>query len=218
MIQCRAQFLWRRTYIKHIKCMTFLGYTLSWRRYSRCVQGSVDTVTVVLDMCNQCNLYFVTRCSHYIKCNCYTGIWTRPLLFKSINIIAICMCSGGLFQILVPSYRNALIHTPLVPHICVSENIKAPCHWPLCREFTGDKWPVTRKMFPFDDVIMAHMIDLDMRTCFSENCIKHFSCNGLHTGHIYRWLIWCLMPSFGFYFHFIYRLTGTDVPNHGIIH
>ena len=29
-------------------------------------------------------------------------------------------------------------------------NIKAPRHWPL----SPDKWPVTRKMFPFDDVIM----------------------------------------------------------------
>ena len=33
--------------------------------------------------------------------------------------------------------------------------------WPLCGEFTGDrwfpraKWPVTRKMFPFDDVIIG---------------------------------------------------------------
>ena len=40
------------------------------------------------------------------------------------------------------------------------ENTKAPRHWPLCGEFTGDqwtpphKWPVTRKMLPFDDVIM----------------------------------------------------------------
>ena len=39
---------------------------------------------------------------------------------------------------------------------------KHPRHWPLCGEFTGDrwpvnsphKWPVSRKMFPFDDVIM----------------------------------------------------------------
>ena len=50
------------------------------------------------------------------------------------------------------------------PHHCLlnrlfrqlKENIKAPRHWPLCGEFTGDrwpvnsphKWPVTRKMFP----------------------------------------------------------------------
>ena len=42
----------------------------------------------------------------------------------------------------------------------IKENIKAPRHWPLCGEFTGDrwisphKWLVTQKMFPFDDVIM----------------------------------------------------------------
>ena len=49
----------------------------------------------------------------------------------------------------------------------IKENIKDPRHWPLCGEFTGDrwiprrgpvnsphKWPVTRKLFPFDDVIM----------------------------------------------------------------
>ena len=42
----------------------------------------------------------------------------------------------------------------------IKENIKAPRHWPLYGEFIGDRWiprtkrPVTRKMFPFDDVIM----------------------------------------------------------------
>ena len=34
------------------------------------------------------------------------------------------------------------------------ENIKALCHWLLWGEFTGHKVPVTRKMFPFGDVIM----------------------------------------------------------------
>ena len=38
-------------------------------------------------------------------------------------------------------------------------NIKDPRHWPLCGEFTGvnslHKWPVTRIMFPFDDVIIS---------------------------------------------------------------
>ena len=34
-------------------------------------------------------------------------------------------------------------------------NIKAPRHWALCGEFTGDKGPVTRKIFPFDEVLMS---------------------------------------------------------------
>ena len=49
------------------------------------------------------------------------------------------------------------------------ENIKAPRHWPLWGEFTGDrsiphkKGPVTRKMFSFDDVIME--IQAMMTSC-----------------------------------------------------
>ena len=44
----------------------------------------------------------------------------------------------------------------------IKVNIKAPRHWPLCGEFTGGrgipaKRPVTRKMFPFDDVIMTRI-------------------------------------------------------------
>ena len=44
----------------------------------------------------------------------------------------------------------------------IKENIKLPRHWPLCGKLTGDRWiprtkgPVTRKMFPFDDVILTH--------------------------------------------------------------
>ena len=46
----------------------------------------------------------------------------------------------------------------------IKENIKAPRHWPLWGESTGDRWisphkgPVTRKMFSFDDVIMVFRI------------------------------------------------------------
>ena len=35
-------------------------------------------------------------------------------------------------------------------------NIEAPRHWPLCGDFPDSphKWPVTRNIFLFDDVIM----------------------------------------------------------------
>ena len=39
----------------------------------------------------------------------------------------------------------------------IQEIIKAPRYWPLCGGNTGDrwhKWPVTKKMFLFDDVII----------------------------------------------------------------
>ena len=37
----------------------------------------------------------------------------------------------------------------------IKENSKAPRHWPLRGKFTDNKGPLTRKMFPFDDVIMS---------------------------------------------------------------
>ena len=47
--------------------------------------------------------------------------------------------------------------TQAIIQVQIKENIKAPRHWPLFREFTGErphKWPVMRKMFPFDYVIV----------------------------------------------------------------
>ena len=44
----------------------------------------------------------------------------------------------------------------------IKENLKTPRHWPLWGEppVTGGfphKWPVTRKIFPFDDVVVIHI-------------------------------------------------------------
>ena len=43
----------------------------------------------------------------------------------------------------------------------ITENTKAPRHWPLWGEFAVDRWhkgPVTRKMFPFDDIIILKQV------------------------------------------------------------
>ena len=48
------------------------------------------------------------------------------------------------------------LSTQLFIQAHITENIEALCHWPLCGEFTGE-WPVTRKMFPFDDLIMGQV-------------------------------------------------------------
>ena len=56
----------------------------------------------------------------------------------------------------------------------IKENFKVPRHWPLCGEYTGTgefphKRPVTRKMFPFDDVIMStHLYTLPNRYLLSH--------------------------------------------------
>ena len=41
----------------------------------------------------------------------------------------------------------------------IKVNIKVPRHWPLCKEFTGDRWvprikEIARKLYPIDDIIM----------------------------------------------------------------
>ena len=41
----------------------------------------------------------------------------------------------------------------------IKESINAPCHWLLWGESNCDRWPVTRKIFPFDDVIVMVVID-----------------------------------------------------------
>ena len=58
------------------------------------------------------------------------------------------------FQITSPR----LFAQPLI-QAQIGENIKAPRHWPLWGEFNGDR-PATRKMFPFDDVIMPQLLDV----------------------------------------------------------
>ena len=53
------------------------------------------------------------------------------------------------------------LFTQLFIQVQIEENIKAPRHWPLWGEFTGDRWipckgPVMRIMFPSDDVFMIN--------------------------------------------------------------
>ena len=53
--------------------------------------------------------------------------------------------------------NGASIVCSIVVQAQPKEIIKTLRHWPLCEEVTGElpaQRPVTRKMFPFDDVIM----------------------------------------------------------------
>ena len=45
----------------------------------------------------------------------------------------------------------------------IKENIKVPCHWPLC------KGPVMRKRFPFDDITMNGEKQVDLEPiCYND--------------------------------------------------
>ena len=57
----------------------------------------------------------------------------------------------------------------------IKENIKAPRHWPMWGNSPGPvnsphKGPVTRKMFPFDDVFMEY-ISIPLKLCFNVEWI-----------------------------------------------
>ena len=80
-------------------------------------------------------------------------------------------------------------HDCLLNHLfkaLIKENIKALCHWPLWGELpvnSPHKWPVTRKMFPFDDVIM--MTNILSRSYVFLGCkqnIKVFHCRDYFPG------------------------------------
>ena len=72
-----------------------------------------------------------------------------------------------------------IVH-PTVYTAQIKENIKAPLHWPLCGEFTGNrripptKGLVTRKLSPLDDIIM-HMIGAVPRRWTWRIWVKQFS-------------------------------------------
>ena len=58
----------------------------------------------------------------------------------------------------------------------IKESIKAPRHWPVN---SPHKWLVTRKMFPFDDVIMHRSLMMTyelINSLASERCGVYFKC------------------------------------------
>ena len=56
----------------------------------------------------------------------------------------------------------------------IKENIKGPRHWPLRHSGFPSQWPVTRKTFPFDDVIMKNCT-LPKQTWAENDILLHLS-------------------------------------------
>ena len=78
---------------------------------------------------------------------------------SAVNVLTanICVTFSKIILLLKPWNLFSLSsrHYSRRPVTCreIKENTKAPSHWPLCGEFTGDRWiprkkgPVTRKCF-----------------------------------------------------------------------
>ena len=100
----------------------------------------------------------------------HSKMWSGAILpwfnLSSLLHIYMCVCvcvhySDVMMGLMAsPITRASQLFTRPFIQAEIKENIKAPRHWRLCGEFTGDRWiPLTkgqlRKMFPFDDVIMV---------------------------------------------------------------
>ena len=70
----------------------------------------------------------------------------------------------------------------------MKENIKAPRHWP----YSPHKWPVTRTMFPFEEVIMNHL-----RVLYSCNwqSTNSFYLGVKHKVHVSYNLSWTILSA-----------------------
>ena len=70
---------------------------------------------------------------------------------RIMQTVRVCHYNGVIMGAMAYQITNfTIVYSTVYPGVD-QRKIKAPRHWPLCGEFTG---PVTRKMFPFDDVIV----------------------------------------------------------------
>ena len=119
----------------------------------------------------------------------------------------------------------------------IKENIKVPCHWPLCGAFTGDRWiPRTNgqkhgKRFHFNDVFMHQRSPNDACCASGEellttNSIKPqlHSCDSSHSrdkmaailaDDIFKWIFLNDNDRFKFYWNLFpgVQLTINDPGN-----
>ena len=91
------------------------------------------------------------------------------------------------------SHASRLFTQPFI-RSQINENIKAPRYWPN----SPHKWPVTRKMFSFDDVIMVTILvdSLSYRTLGFPKVCTRVSCFTFHNHLrllriIINWIIRC---------------------------
>ena len=56
------------------------------------------------------------------------------------QITSLAIVYSTVIQTQIPMHRNKPNITYLLTQTQIKENITAPRHWPLCGEFTGDRW------------------------------------------------------------------------------
>ena len=110
-------------YIDHSLCQIWSVYMQYMWRYdhsNKCLFLVIQQAEVLLNFFGECTHSWNRRC-WYIHHNSYA----QPLQWRH---------NGRLKTPASPLFTQPFIQAQ------IKENIKAPRHWPLCGEFTGDRW------------------------------------------------------------------------------
>ena len=94
-----------------------------------------------------------------------TTMYFHPTLYNGCNYLSgfklIITMTSEWARLRLKSPASPLFTQPFI-RAQIKENIKAPRRWPFVN--SPHKWLITRKMFPFDDVIMIHVVKRGSRT------------------------------------------------------
>ena len=88
--------------------------------------------------------------------------------FRGFEFLALSLHYSDVITGAMASQITSLLTQPFI-QAQIKENIKAPRHWGIHRWPVNSphEWPVMRKVFPFDDVIMKNWI---YQSCCSSRC------------------------------------------------
>ena len=106
------------------------------------VQDCSKSIANALDLLQSCTKQqIVSQAVLIIRSNttCYhTSVRVKKAALLHLSYQCITMTSQWVgWRLKSPASR--LFTQPFI-RAEIKENIKAPCHWPLCGEFTGDRW------------------------------------------------------------------------------
>ena len=77
---------------------------------------------------------------HVYECISYSGVQTKSTIESRALIDAQLMCLNDVIMSAMASQINSItMLTQAFVQAQMTENIKAPRHWPLCGEFPGDR-------------------------------------------------------------------------------
>ena len=145
--------------------LTFVGTTVNWSDQKGIpINESVNWIYCPLSCCCHCfgvalTLYMTTGVTPYIMCNIPCGLYNLEYDFLiHYNDVIMGVIASKITSLTIV-YSTVYSGTDQIKHQCFASLafVWGIHRWPVN---SPHKWPVTREMFPFDDVIMNWWIHL----------------------------------------------------------